>query len=70
MMKYNHVIFWNDWDLYKQSFSDLQDKSYARYITSPGFCYKPANSLIGGVNCIFTESYIDIRASLKKLETY
>ena len=47
-MKYNHVIFWNDWDLYKQSFSDLQDKSYARYITSPGFCYKPANSLIGG----------------------
>ena len=36
-MKFNYVIFWHDyWGLYEQSFSDLYDKPYARYITSPG----------------------------------
>ncbi len=34
-MKNNYVIFWSDWDLYKQSFSDIMDKPYTRYITSP-----------------------------------
>lgn len=35
-MKYNYVIFWYDyWGLYEQSFSDLYDKPYARYIASP-----------------------------------
>ena len=34
-MKYNYVIFWNEWDLYDQSFEDIKHKSYARYVTSP-----------------------------------
>lgn len=34
-MKNNYVIFWSGWDLYKQSFADLRDKSYARFINSP-----------------------------------
>lgn len=35
-MHYNHVIFWSDYyGLYEQSFSDLYDKPYARYIASP-----------------------------------
>lgn len=35
-MHYNYVIFWYDyWGLYEQSFSDLYDKPYVRYISSP-----------------------------------
>lgn len=35
-MHYNHVIFWYDYyGLYEQSFSDLYDKPYARFITTP-----------------------------------
>lgn len=35
-MRNSYVIFWNDyWGLYKQSFSDLNNKPYARCIWSP-----------------------------------
>lgn len=33
-MKYNYVIFWREWDLYEQSFYDLKDKPFARFINT------------------------------------
>lgn len=36
-MENNYVIFWRKWDLYEQSFSDLKDKPYARFINTPTF---------------------------------
>lgn len=34
-MKNNYILFWSDWDLYTQSFADLQGLSNTRYINSP-----------------------------------
>ena len=34
-LKYNYVVFGDDWDLYKHSYSDLFDKPFARYYPSP-----------------------------------
>lgn len=31
-MEYNYVIFGSDWDLYKQSYSDIYNQDNVRYI--------------------------------------
>lgn len=46
-MKYNYVILWTDWDLYKQSFADVIGKDNVRYISNP------RNSLTGIKKRIF-----------------
>ena len=34
-MEYNYVIFGSDWDLYKQSYSDIYNQDNVRYIAGP-----------------------------------
>lgn len=36
-MQKNYVIFWRKWDLYEQSFLDLKDIPYTRFVNSPTF---------------------------------